>query len=173
MPATNPETIAFTITECPLGLLLVGDSEQGICAVFMADTRDTLIAELGTRFVEAQFREASDGLQHLVQAIADLIVQPHTSITLALDIRGTAFQQKVWQTLREIPVGTTASYSDIAHKIGAPKAFRAVATACASNALALLIPCHRVVRSNGDLAGYRWGIERKRSLLTHEKNTRL
>jgi AraC family transcriptional regulator of adaptative response/methylated-DNA-[protein]-cysteine methyltransferase len=160
--------IRFAIGECSLGSLLVAATKLGVCAILMGDDPEELAHELERRFPRAQLIGADPAFEQLVAQVVGLVEKPRAGVDLPLDIRGTAFQQRVWQTLREIPVGTTASYSDIAGAIGAPKAVRAVAQACAANALAVAIPCHRVVRRDGNLSGYRWGVERKRALLARE-----
>jgi AraC family transcriptional regulator of adaptative response/methylated-DNA-[protein]-cysteine methyltransferase len=155
-------TIRFAVGECSLGPILVARSERGVCAILLGDD---LEEDLRERFPKATLI-ADDGLT-LAAAIA-LVDVPGTGFNLPLDIRGTVFQQRVWKALQAIPIGQTASYTEIAQQIGAPKSVRAVAGACATNALAVAIPCHRVVRNDGGLSGYRWGVERKRALLKRE-----
>lgn len=162
--------IYFAIGECSLGAILVAQSERGICAILLDDDAEKLAHELQDRFPNAELIGGDEKFEGVVAAVIGLIENPNIGFDLPLDIRGTAFQQRVWQALREIPVGATASYTEIANRIGAPKAVRAVAGACAANALAVAIPCHRVVRSDGNLSGYRWGVERKRALLEKENN---
>ncbi|HEY9898374.1 MAG TPA: methylated-DNA--[protein]-cysteine S-methyltransferase [Pantanalinema sp.] len=164
--------IRFAFGERSLGALLVAISERGVCAILMGDDPDALLRDLQGRFPGADLIGGDADLEPLVAKVAGFIEEPALGLDLALDIRGTAFQERVWQALREIPVGSTASYTDIASRIGSPRAFRAVARACAANALALAIPCHRVVRSDGGLSGYRWGVERKRELLAREAKIR-
>jgi AraC family transcriptional regulator of adaptative response/methylated-DNA-[protein]-cysteine methyltransferase len=161
-------TIRFAVGQCALGAILVAASERGICAIEFGDDPDALVRSLDKRFPKAQLIGADRGFERLVAQVVGLVEAPAEKADLPLDIRGTAFQRKVWQTLRDIPAGSTASYADIAKRIGRPKAVRAVAQACASNAIAVAIPCHRVVRTDGALSGYRWGIERKRALLQRE-----
>jgi AraC family transcriptional regulator of adaptative response/methylated-DNA-[protein]-cysteine methyltransferase len=161
--------IRFAIGQCTLGAILVAATEKGVCAVLLGDDPGELARELERRFPQADIRGAAPSFERLVSQVVGLIEQPRRGAKLPLDIRGTAFQERVWQALRRIPVGKTASYSEIARIIEAPKAARAVARACATNSLAILIPCHRVVRSDGDLSGYRWGVERKRELLARER----
>jgi len=161
-------TIRFAVGQCALGAILVAASERGICAIEFGDDPDALVRSLDKRFPKAQLIGADRGFERLVAQVVGLVEAPAEKADLPLDIRGTAFQRKVWQTLRDIPAGSTASYADIAKRIGRPKAVRAVAQACASNAIAVAIPCHRVVRTDGALYGYRWGIERKRALLQRE-----
>lgn len=160
--------IYFAIGQCSLGAILVAQSERGICAILLGDDADELARDLQDRFPNAELIGGDTQFERVVAAVVGFVENPNIGFDLPLDIRGTAFQQRVWQALREIPVGTTASYTDIANRIGAPKAVRAVAGACAANALAVAIPCHRVVRSDGNLSGYRWGVERKRALLKKE-----
>lgn len=160
--------IRFAIGDCSLGAILVAASDKGICAILMDDDPEALICDLQDRFPRAKLIGGDADFETLVAQVVGLIEAPGIGLNLPLDVRGTAFQQRVWQALQEIPVGTTVTYADIARKIGAPKAVRAVAGACAANALAVAIPCHRVVRSDGALSGYRWGIERKRALIDRE-----
>lgn len=160
--------IRFSIGKCSLGVILVAQSVRGICAILMGDDAQKLARDLHARFPAARLIAGDADFEQLVAKVINFIEAPRLGLDLPLDIRGTAFQQRVWQALRDIPEGQTVSYTDIARRIGAPKAVRAVAGACAANTLAVAIPCHRVVRSNGDLSGYRWGIERKRILLEKE-----
>ncbi len=143
-------------------------ARRGICAILLGDDAEQLAHDLQDRFPNAELIGGDKQFERVVAAVVGLVENPNVGFDLPLDIRGTAFQQRVWHALREIPVGTTASYTDIANRIGSPKAVRAVAGACAANALAVAIPCHRVVRSDGNLSGYRWGVERKRALLKKE-----
>jgi AraC family transcriptional regulator of adaptative response/methylated-DNA-[protein]-cysteine methyltransferase len=160
--------IRFAIGQCSLGSILVAATARGVCAIALGDDPEVLAHDLEQRFPRAQLLGADPAFERLVAQVVGLVEQPRLGGTLPLDIRGTAFQQRVWKALRQIPAGKTASYADIARKIGAPRAVRAVAQACAANALAVAIPCHRVVRTDGDLSGYRWGVERKRALLDRE-----
>ena len=160
--------IAFAIGQSSLGAILVARSQRGVCAISLGDDPDTLLRELQDRFPRTELIGGDAEFERLVAQVVGLIEQPNLGIDLPLDVRGTAFQQRVWQALRQIPVGQTASYAQIAQRIGSPKSVRAVAQACASNTLAVAIPCHRVVRSDGELSGYRWGVERKRELLSRE-----
>lgn len=160
--------IAFAIAQTSLGALLVARSARGVCAISLGDDPDALLRELQDRFPRAELVGGDPGFERLVAQVVGLIAQPGIGHDLPLDVRGTAFQQRVWQALRRIPPGQTASYADIAARIGSPKAVRAVAQACAANTLAIAIPCHRVVRSDGALSGYRWGVARKRALLERE-----
>lgn len=160
--------IHFTTTSCSLGTVLVAASEQGVCAILLGSDPAALRDDLARRFPHA-VRVASDAsFDALVAQVVELIERPRRAPALPLDIRGTAFQELVWLALTKIPAGTTATYTEIARALGRPNAVRAVAGACAANPLAVAIPCHRVVRRDGDLAGYRWGIERKRALLARE-----
>jgi len=160
--------IRFAIVECSLASLLVAATERGVCAILMGDEPEELAHDLERRFPRARIIGADTAFERLVACVVGLVEKPQTSAKLPLDIRGTAFQQRVWQALCAIPAGKTATYTEIATAIGAPKAVRAVAQACAANALAVAVPCHRVVRTDGKLSGYRWGIERKRALLDRE-----
>lgn len=161
--------IRFAVAQCSLGSILVAASGKGVCAILLGDDPDALARDLQDRFPKAMLIGGDAAFEQWVARIVGFVEAPRMGLDLPLDIRGTAFQQRVWQALREIPAGSTASYSDIAARIGAPKAVRAVAQACAANALAVAIPCHRVVRNDQSLSGYRWGVERKRALLDREK----
>ncbi|WP_231561792.1 methylated-DNA--[protein]-cysteine S-methyltransferase [Nitrosococcus oceani] len=161
--------IRFAIGQCSLGATLVAQSNRGICAIFLDDNAEKLVHDLEDQFPRANLVGGDAQFEQLIaEEVVGFIEAPSIGLNLPLDIRGTAFQQRVWRALREIPAGSTASYSAIARHIGAPKSARAVARACAVNTLAVAIPCHRVVRSNGKLSGYRWGLERKRTLLKKE-----
>ena len=160
--------IRFAIGECSLGAILVAQSERGVCAILLGDDPDALARDLQDRFPKARLIGGDRDYEQLVAQVVGFIEAPAIGLGLPLDVRGTAFQQRVWRALREIPAGSTASYSEIARRIGSPKATRAVAQACASNMLAVAIPCHRVVRNDGGLSGYRWGVQRKRALLERE-----
>lgn len=160
--------INFTIQPCWLGLVLVAATPNGICAIALGDSADALRAELQANFPKAQIAESDRAFEQWVAQVLSLIETPQPAGDLPLDIQGTAFQQQIWQTLQAIPPGTTVSYGDLAQRIGNPRAVRAVARACASNRLAVVVPCHRVVGSNGDLRGYRWGRDRKQALLDKE-----
>ena len=161
-------TICYGFTECSLGIVLIAQSDRGICAVLFGDQPTLLLKDLQQRNPKAILIAGDQNFQKVIDEVVAVIKQPHLSLTLPLDIRGTLFQQQVWQALQQIPAGETRSYSAIAEAIGAPKAVRAVAGACAANAIAVIIPCHRVVRNDGNLSGYRWGAERKQKLLTQE-----
>src|SRR6267378_2859780 len=160
--------IRFAVGECSLGSILVAQSDRGICAILLGDDPDSLVRELQDQFLKANLIGGDAGFERLVAKVVGFVEAPALGLDLPLDVRGTAFQQRVWQALRNIPAGSTASYSEIAERIGAPKAVRAGAHACGANALAVAIPCHRVVRNDGALSGYRWGVERKRALLEKE-----
>jgi AraC family transcriptional regulator, regulatory protein of adaptative response / methylated-DNA-[protein]-cysteine methyltransferase len=160
--------IRFAVGECSLGSILVAATDKGVCAIMLGDDPEALVRDLQDRFPRAQLLGGDEDFEHLVAKVVGFVEAPALGLDLPLDVQGTAFQQRVWQALRAIPSGTTASYTEIAERIGAPQAVRAVAQACASNAIAVAIPCHRVVRQDGALAGYRWGVERKRALLERE-----
>ena len=160
--------IRFAVGQCSLGAILVARSERGVCAILMGDDPDALVRDLQDRFPRAELIGGDREFESLVAQVVGFVEAPVTGLDLPLDVRGTAFQQRVWQALREIPAGATATYSEIAARIGAPKSVRAVAGACAANPIAVAIPCHRVVRTDGGLSGYHWGVERKRRLLERE-----
>jgi len=160
--------LRFAVGQCSLGAILVARSEVGICAILLGDDPDALTRELQDRFPQARLVGGDATFEAWVARVVGFVEAPAIGLDLPLDIRGTAFQQRVWQALRAIPPGETASYAEIARRIGAPAATRAVAQACGANALAVAIPCHRVVRRDGGLSGYRWGVERKRALLVRE-----
>jgi len=160
--------IRFAVGQCALGAILVAASTRGVCAIALGDDPEVLVRELQDRFPRAQLVGDDPDFAALVAQVVGCVEAPGTGVELPLDVRGTAFQQRVWQALREIPAGTTLTYGELARRIGAPRAVRAVAGACAANTLAVAIPCHRVVRTDGALSGYRWGIARKRALLDRE-----
>jgi len=162
-------SIHYAVGDCSLGTMLVAQSERGICAILFDDDGPALEADLRRRFPNARIEPADQAFSQTLAKVIAFVEAPGQVLSLPLDIRGTVFQQRVWQTLQTIPTGKTASYRDIAEAIGAPLAVRAVAGACAANSLAVAIPCHRVVRNDGGLSGYRWGIERKRKLLEKER----
>jgi len=162
--------IHFAVGQCSLGAILVARSELGICAISLGDEPNDLVIELQKNFAQATLIGGDSDFEQLVAKVIGFIEAPQLGLDLPLDIRGTAFQQRVWQALQKIPCGQTCSYTEIAELIGAPKAVRAVAGACAANVLAVAIPCHRVVRNDGNLSGYRWGVERKRALLDAESS---
>jgi AraC family transcriptional regulator of adaptative response/methylated-DNA-[protein]-cysteine methyltransferase len=160
--------IRFAVGECSLGSILVARSERGVCAILLGDDPDALARDLQDRFPRATLIGGDAAFEELVARVVGFVEAPRLGLDLPLDVRGTAFQQRVWAALREIPAGAKVSYRDLARRIGSPGSVRAVAHACAANPLAVAIPCHRVVRSDGGLAGYRWGVERKRALLQRE-----
>jgi AraC family transcriptional regulator of adaptative response/methylated-DNA-[protein]-cysteine methyltransferase len=162
--------IRFAIGQCALGVILVAATDRGLCAITFGDDADALLRDLQDRFPNASLTGGDPAFDATIGRVIALVESPGAAFDLPLDIRGTAFQQRVWQALRAIPPGQTASYAAIAAAIGAPAAVRAVAGACAANPLAVAIPCHRVVRSDGALSGYRWGIERKAALLRRESS---
>ena len=163
------ECIRFAIGKCVLGSILVAVSEQGVCAVSLGDDLPSLARELQKRFPRAELIAGDRALAATVAQVVALVQAPNVGLHLPLDVRGTAFQQRVWDALRKIPVGSTLSYLELAKRIGCPKSVRAVASACASNKIAVAIPCHRVVRTDGAISGYRWGVRRKRALLSLER----
>jgi AraC family transcriptional regulator of adaptative response/methylated-DNA-[protein]-cysteine methyltransferase len=162
------EEIRFAVGQTSLGAILVASSTKGVAAIVLGDDPDKLVRSLQDRFPKARLVGADRDYEGVVARVVGLVEAPRIGLDLPLDVRGTAFQQRVWQALQDIPVGATVSYSEIARRIGAPKAVRAVAGACAANKLAIAIPCHRVVRIDGSLSGYAWGVERKRVLLDRE-----
>jgi AraC family transcriptional regulator of adaptative response/methylated-DNA-[protein]-cysteine methyltransferase len=162
------ESIRFAVGQCSLGSILVAATEKGICAINLGDDPQALVEELQDRFPKARLLGGDLGFEQLVARVVGFVESPGIGLDLPLDIRGTAFQQRVWHALREVPPGATVSYAQVANRIGAPAATRAVAQACAANVIAVAIPCHRVIRNDGNLSGYRWGVERKRALLARE-----
>lgn len=173
LPATyraggRGETIRFAVAECSLGAILVAATERGICAILIGDHPEPLVEDLQARFPQAELRGAEDGFERTVAQVIGMVEAPRIGLDLPLDVRGTAFQQRVWQALRAIPSGQTVTYAELAERVGLAGGARAVAGACAANPVAVAIPCHRVVRTGGALSGYRWGIERKRALLERE-----
>ena len=166
--AGQGQAIRFAVAKTSLGWVLMAATARGVCAAELGDSRESLLSALRARFAAAELREDKTGLREWLEKIAAFIASPDHALALPLDVRGTAFQAQVWRALERIPPGSTASYAEIAAALGRPRAVRAVAQACASNPVALLVPCHRVVRSDGALSGYRWGIERKRELLARE-----
>ncbi len=162
------EQLRFAIGQCSLGAVLVACSAKGVAAILLGDDPDALARGLQDRFPRASLIGGDAGFEAMVARVVGCVESPGQGLDLPLDVRGTAFQQRVWQALRGIPPGETASYAQVAARIGAPGAVRAVGAACAANALAVAIPCHRVVRGDGGLSGYRWGVDRKRALLARE-----
>lgn len=164
--------IRFAVGECSLGPILVAASARGICAIELGDDPETLVLELQGRFHAAQLIGGDPSFEAVVAQVVALVEDPTIAADLPLDVRGTAFQERVWRALRQVPPGATVSYAELAQRIGAPSAVRAVASACAANHLAVAIPCHRVVRTDGTISGYRWGVERKQVLLDREAPNR-
>jgi AraC family transcriptional regulator of adaptative response/methylated-DNA-[protein]-cysteine methyltransferase len=161
-------SIRFAVGECSLGSILVAATDKGICAILLGDDPDLLLRDLQDRFPRAELIGSDEAFERWIGQVIAFVEAPALGLDLPLHLQGTPFQQRVWQALRDIPAGTTASYTEIAERIGRPKAVRAVANACGSNSLAVAIPCHRVVRNDGALSGYRWGVERKQALLARE-----
>ena len=162
-------TIFYSVVACPLGQLLVAATERGVCKISLSDSAADLIADLATEFADAERLRDDEGIGFWVERILAYLKGWQPAIDLPLDLRATAFQVKVWQQLQKIPVGETRTYSEVAAAIGQPTAVRAVANACARNPVALVVPCHRIIRKDSSLGGYRWGIERKRALLAGEQ----
>lgn len=160
--------LRFAVGECSLGAILVAASGKGIAAILLGNDPEALVRDLEDRFPNANLIGGDRAFEKVMAKVVGLVEAPETGIELPLDVRGTAFQHRVWQALRKIPAGKTATYAEIAKRIGMPKAVRAVAAACAANRIAVAIPCHRVVRSDGSISGYRWGVARKRKLLQRE-----
>nr|WP_051378865.1 methylated-DNA--[protein]-cysteine S-methyltransferase [Derxia gummosa] len=172
--AGAPRTrIRFAVAESSLGAVLVAATDLGICAILLGDDPAPLVADLQRRFPAADLVGGDDDFERTVATVIGFVEAPRLGLDLPLDLRGTAFQLRVWQALRAVPPGRTASYTEIAAAIGAPRAVRAVAGACAANPVAVAVPCHRIVRGDGGLSGYRWGVERKRALLDREAAGRL
>ena len=161
-------SLSFALGRCFLGTVLIAESEHGLRAVFLGNNPDQLIKELYRQFPEMTINSDNKDMTHLLADVIKFIEKPDQQTKFTLDIQGTDFQKQIWQKLRQIPPGTTISYSQLAEQLGCPKAVRAVANACAANKLAVLIPCHRVLRADGSLSGYRWGVDRKRKLLAKE-----
>jgi AraC family transcriptional regulator of adaptative response/methylated-DNA-[protein]-cysteine methyltransferase len=162
-------SVRFAAGECTLGSILVAASDKGVCAILLGDDPDALARELQDLFPNAALAAGDSEFEAWVAKVVGFVDAPQIGLDLPLDVGGTAFQQRVWRALREIPAGSTVSYAALAAAIGAPGAARAVARACAANSLAVAIPCHRVVRTDGAVSGYRWGVERKRALLDRER----
>lgn len=160
--------IHFAFGRSWLGSVLVARTGKGVCAILLGDDPEVLADDLRKRFPRAVLTEGGADVERLMTRVSSFIEEPATGLDLPLDTQGTEFQRRVWEALLRIPAGKTASYTDIARRIGAPKSVRAVAQACAANSIAVAIPCHRVVRSDGELSGYRWGVDRKRALLERE-----
>jgi AraC family transcriptional regulator of adaptative response/methylated-DNA-[protein]-cysteine methyltransferase len=162
------EVILFAVAQSSLGAMLVASSKKGVASILLGDDPDALVRSLQDRFPKARLVGADREYEALVAQVVGFVETPGMGLDLPLDVRGTAFQRRVWRALQEIPAGQTVSYAEIARRIGSPKAVRAVAGACAANNLAVAIPCHRVVRNDGALSGYAWGVDRKRKLLDRE-----
>ncbi len=162
------EEIRFATGECVLGVVLVARSERGICAILLGDDASALARDLRWQFPQAKLRDVGTALEPLVAKVANFIAAPAMGLDVPLDVRGTAFQQRVWYALQQIPPGSTESYAEVARRLGSPRSAKEVGEACAANALAVVIPCHRVVRTDGGLGGYRGGVKRKRALLERE-----
>ena len=162
--------IRFAVGDCSLGQVLVAASERGVCAILLGDDAEELASDVAARFPRARLAEGGADFQRELERVVAFVERPSAGLELPLDVRGTAFQERVWQALQAVPAGVTTSYAELARAIGAPRAVRAVAGACAANPLAVAIPCHRVLRSDGNLSGYRWGVERKRELLARERD---
>ena len=161
--------IRFAVGQCSLGAILVAATDKGVCAIEFGDDPEPLLRALQDRFPKAQLLGGDQAFDQLVAKVVGFVEAPAQGLDLPLDIRGTAFQQRVWKAIRDIPAGATASYRELAKRLGVPKAVRAVAQACGANGIAVAIPCHRVVRTDGSTSGYRWGVARKRALLAREK----
>jgi AraC family transcriptional regulator of adaptative response/methylated-DNA-[protein]-cysteine methyltransferase len=169
------QVIRYATAKCALGQVIVCGTERGVCLIAFADTDKVLVAEARTRFPDAEIRKAEAGFADTVAKVVAMADNPAAggpAMDLPLDVRGTAFQRRVWQELRAIPAGSTATYAELAARIGKPKAVRAVGTACGANPVSLLVPCHRAVGTDGKLHGYRWGLKRKRQLLDREATAR-
>lgn len=161
------QEIEVAFGKSSLGWVLVAQTPKGICSIMLSDDRQELRDDLQKRFPDSRLVDGK--LENLVARVVGLVEKPSQAFEAPLDLRGTEFQRRVWRTLREIPIGSTTTYTELARRLGMPNGARAVARACATNAVAVIVPCHRVVRGDGSLAGYRWGIERKRSLLERER----
>ncbi|MCM0611681.1 methylated-DNA--[protein]-cysteine S-methyltransferase [Marinobacter sediminum] len=164
------EAITYQVGTCYLGAVLVARTSEGVCAVLPGDSEEEVVADLGQRFPRATLMHSDGSMDDWFAGVMDYLVDSRKTLSVSLDIRGTEFQRRVWETLRQIPPGSSASYGEVARMVGMPSGSRAVAGACAANPLAVLVPCHRVLRSDGSLSGYRWGVRRKRALLNHEES---
>ncbi|WP_439622002.1 methylated-DNA--[protein]-cysteine S-methyltransferase [Shinella sp.] len=162
------DILSFAVADCTLGKVLLAQSNKGVCAILIGDSAEDLVADLARRFPQAMLVPGEAAVKEPMEAVLRFIAAPSVGLHLTLDTRGTPFQRRVWERLRTIPVGSTVSYRELAGWISPLASPRAVGAACAANPIALAIPCHRVLRANGELAGYRWGIERKRELLRKE-----
>ena len=162
------EAIRFAVAQCSLGALLVAATDKGICCILLGDDPEPLVRDLQDRFPKADLIGAEPAFERTVAQVVAFVEAPRIGLDLPLDVRGTAFQQRVWQALRQIPAGQTVGYAELAARLGMPQGARAIAGACAANPVAVAIPCHRVVRNDGSISGYRWGVERKQALLRRE-----
>jgi AraC family transcriptional regulator of adaptative response/methylated-DNA-[protein]-cysteine methyltransferase len=162
------DKIRFATGECVLGIVLVAQSERGVCAISLGDEASKLVSDLRMQFPHAELTDGGIELEPLVTKVARFVASPDIGLDVDLDVRGNAFQQRAWRALQEIPAGATETYTEVAQRLGAPVSAKEVGEACAANALAVAIPCHRVVRKDGGLADYRWGVKRKRALLQLE-----
>lgn len=163
------ETITWQTGHCYLGEILVARSPNGVCAVLPGESRDELVAELARRFPSAALIHANDSRAEWFAGVMSYLIDSRRPLSIQLDLRGTEFQCNVWRALQDIPSGSSASYGEIARRMGMPTASRAIAGACAANPLAVVVPCHRVLRGDGSLSGYRWGVRRKQAVLSHEQ----
>lgn len=168
LPAQRPDNIHCGVRMTWLGWTMIAASRKGVCAIFFGDEPEPLFDALRARWPEATCRPPDAAFARLADAVVDFIERPVARAPFPLDIRGTEFQRRTWDAMRAVPSGETASYSEIARRIGAPRAMRAVGAACGANPLAIVIPCHRILRANGDMSGYRWCVKRKRALLARE-----
>jgi AraC family transcriptional regulator of adaptative response/methylated-DNA-[protein]-cysteine methyltransferase len=166
------EEIKFAVGQTSLGAVLVASTNKGVAAILLGDDPDQLVRSLQDRFPKAHLIGADGDYETLVAQVVGFVEAPRIGLNLPLDVRGTAFQERVWKALQKVPAGATVSYAELARRIGAPKSVRAVAGACAANKLAVAIPCHRVVRNDGSLSGYAWGVERKRAFIDREASQR-
>jgi AraC family transcriptional regulator, regulatory protein of adaptative response / methylated-DNA-[protein]-cysteine methyltransferase len=164
----NGEQIRFAIAQCSLGSILVAATDRGVCAITLGDEPEALLQDLQDRFPRAQLRGGDSNFERTVATVIGFVEAPSAGLDLPLDLRGTSFQMRVWQALRTVPAGTTVTYAEIARRLGIPKSSRAVGAAIAANPVAVAVPCHRVIRSDGALSGYHWGVARKRALLERE-----
>ncbi|MBU2875427.1 methylated-DNA--[protein]-cysteine S-methyltransferase [Marinobacter salexigens] len=163
------ETIIWQTGHCYLGEILVACTSQGVCAVLPGDSVEELVADLARRFPHARFDHANNSRAEWFSRVMSYLIDSRKPLDIHLDLRGTDFQCKVWQALQKIPSGSSSTYGEIARRMGMPSASRAVAGACAANPLAVVVPCHRVLRGDGSLSGYRWGVKRKQAVLSHEQ----
>lgn len=161
--------ILFSIGECALGRVLVARSERGVCAILLGDDAVELQRDLRQRFAGHEVQDAHVGLEPLLAEVTRFLAAPHTGLGLPLDLHGSELEQRVWNALREIPPGSTETYSDVARRLGGTANAKEVGEACAANPIAVAVPCHRVLRRDGSLGGYRWGLRRKRALLERER----